>query len=794
MSFTVNTPIPTVSFNSPAAGSSFTGIYKVTAQGSVGNGSTAYIQYVCLKLDGGAISSGEIVNNAGRQWHSSWNSGNSCRWTANTGQSGDFAWNLDATGLSNGSHTLQIQIIDSTGKQSAPATVSFSVYNPPPTIQVLSPSQGSSVVAKFTIEVAIGSQNGNVIVGTTAQNASPESGYFYTTSSNAAGIPSGTTLWDAKSEKSFKWSVDATTWTPGPRTISFIVIDKTNQVVTAQLSVNVLSVKPTVSIVSPREGQSLKGKVAIRAIFTSMAAAGRSISYVGISEPTAKWTQGGEYAFSNLSNRYTDFSVTGRPSNFEATWNVDYSQVPVGSREIWVAVQDSNGDITEQKITVNIEKAVPVVQITSPNQGEVIPGVINLRVNASADAATTGKINRIAISNRDFTPQFTGSNTNCRVDSSYVCWSVNDVRQYSWTSKPQAFKDGPVTITVIAFDDSDNSAQASISFTVSAISPTVNIISPSASVISRTSFTLTASATPNASSAAEIVGVAISDRSATPQFPGTISSNRPVGIPPESQYWTVSNIKNLSWRIDPIAWSEGDRIINVFAIDSNGKFGQSSVILNLAPAATWKLRLEGLPVLGQSVPVSVAMSTSTAYRSGIPIVVRMQTAKTEFGPWQDLGELTLDSAGTATGNVLVEQELYVRINHERLDAVQSGTSEPLRIVYVPASGSTGKRDGKRNPDGSLPIVTCSAKNTAKLNEKVAITCSAKDVQNTAQPVSLMLQQKKGAPIRVGSPTLSATRITTTFTRNRAGTYILNLVGSGSGYVPWTSNNISITFK
>ena len=187
------------------------------------------------------------------------------------------------------------------------------------------------------------------------------------------------------------------------------------------------------------------------------------------------------------------------------------------------------------------------------------------------------------------------------------------------------------------------------------------------------------------------------------------------------------------------------------------------------------------------------MTTRIPILQSPKVLVRMQSGPTELGPWTDLGVLTLDQSGTATGNVLVTKELYVRVNHEQLDAVLPGASDALRIVYVPASNGIGKLHGKRNPDGSLPLVTCTAKNSAKLKEKVVINCSAKDVQIMSQPVKLMLQQKTGAPKLIRMVELGGTRISTTFTSALKGVFTLQLAGSGGSYVPWTSNNISIKF-
>ena len=700
--------------------------------------------------------------------------------------------------MANGSHTLEVLIIDTTGKQSTWATLGIIVNNPLPTISVSSPVNGQRVIGETVVTVDIASSLGSVFVGIDAPNASP-SRYAQEVQGNYATAPAGSRFWNAETARNFSWKIDTSSWQPGLRIIQVSVVDRAGQLVTTQLTINVQSAKPTIFISTPSDSQIVKGKFTFSALFTSPAEAGRSIRYLGISELNAVPQFNADSGYSDkLSGRYR---VTGIPrdssaSALRASWTVDFSKSVPGPYSVTIAAVDNRGDMTEQTIRFRIEKPVPVVQILSPAKDQTISGAISLKVNATGDPATTSKISFVAVSSTLFTPQFLGRSTySCQLDSKYVCLSVEDLKEYSWTSPIGSWKDGDYSLTVIAIDDSGNTGTQSVNFKVSSIAPAVAITSSPSSVITRSPFTLAVSAIPNVSSGAEIIAVAITDRAATPQFPGSIDGRQYVGIPSDSSLWRVANVKNPSWRIDPSNWNEGDRVINVFAVDSNGKLGQSSITFHLAPEPTWKIDVPTPPVLGKSVPVLVTMTTDTPRRSNPPVVIVLQTSNTSAGPWTDLGQITLDSSGTGSGNVLVSKDFYVRVSHPNLDAVQPGTSAAKRIVSVPdpTRPNTKTGTGKKNIDGSTPLVTCTVPPKAKSGGKLAIVCVARDVQDSSQPVSIIMQQSGSREKVVGSATIRGSKITGTVSIKAKGDITFMLRGEKNGFVPWTSSPFTVKY-
>jgi hypothetical protein len=700
--------------------------------------------------------------------------------------------------MANGTHNLDVLIIDTTGKQSEWSQSSFKVDNPLPVITLISPKAGQQVSAKTTVEISMSSPLGNVTVGINATSASP-TGYANSSSINVSGVPAETQFWSAGSAKTFSWLVDTSSWPVGQHTIIVSVVDRANQLVTAQVTIDVLSVKPSLMISTPAANQQVKGKFNVSAYAMSSSAAGRTISYVGISElyatPTFANTSGYSY---KMPSKYKEVAVPSGLTSMPLNWTIDYSKATPGIYSLSIAVEDSAGDVTEQTVTFTVAKAIPVVTIISPTRDQTLNGAINLKVSAMSDPATTAKIAYIAVSSTLFTPQFLGRSTySCQLDSRYSCLAVEDLKDYNWTSPAGSWKDGNYTITVIAIDDNGNTATQTVQFTVSVVAPTVSIASAGSTIISKSPFTLNVTALPNMGSGAEIVTLAINDKNATPQFAGTTSYKNIVGLPADAAIWQVANIKNPAWRINPTYWSEGDHVVNVFAIDSNGKIGQTSITFHVAPEAKWIIDLQGVPVLGQSVPVLVTMTTNAQRRMSPPVVVTLQTSSTSAGPWTDLGQITLDSSGTGSGRVLVTESLYVRVNHPDLDAVQPGTGEVKRIVNAPDpnrnSGSTGK--GELNPDGSQPLVTCTVQNTAKAGAKISFVCSAKDVQDTSQPVTIYQSSTSSKKKAIGSARISGTKVTGSFTVKSKGKYTFILQGASSGdYVAWSSNSFSVTYK
>ena len=780
--FSVSLPEPSISTSNSSSTEIQQGRVSLSGTGKVAPGSLATISELVVSVDGSQVAVSRFSSSS---------------------QEVNFNYSLDVRTVKSGVKRLEYYVLDSFGRRSSSVSTSINVNNPLPTISIISPTSGLEAFGKLEVEVSVGSAIGLWGVGINQAKAISADGRAGDSSNNRYQVPSNTQLWSLGGESRFSWTVDISNVTTGTQRLIVSVIDISGQVSTAEVSYVVQLPNPIVLVVSPIQNQVVKGKVEIRALVSTPIGSEKTLRFVGIAadngvdyQPAkAQFTAGRGYTY-NIPSKYVSSGISGSQTNFNASWTVDFSKSKPGNYLIEIAAEDSSGIITEKAIRFTVAKPLPVVKILSPVSDQTINGAISLKVNAVSDPATTSKISYIAVSSTLFTPQFLGRSTySCQLDSKYVCLSVEDLKDYSWTSPIAGWKDGDYTLTVIAVDESGNTGTQSVNFKVSSVAPTVTITSPSAGVISKSSFTVAASAIANTSSGAEIIAVAISDRSATPQFPGSLYGRQVVGLPSDAAIWQVANVKNPSWLLDPSDWSEGDRVINVFAIDSNGKLGQSSITVHVAPEPTWKIDVQGSPVLGKSVPVLVTMTTNIPRRSNPPVVIVLQTSSTSAGPWTDLGQITLDSSGTGSGNVLVSKDFYVRVNHPNLDAVQSGTSAAKRIVSVPDPSRPGGNigTGEPNEDGSIPRVICTVPPKAKSGAKLAFSCVAENVQDSSQGVSI-LQQTGSGNKKIGNATIRGSRITGSVTIKAKGNITFRLRGADGKYVPWTSSPFTVKYN
>src|SRR6185503_19925591 len=208
---------PTVSFVTPANGSSVGGTIAITASASDNVGVTS----VQFRLDGAAIG------------------------TALT--SAPYTVNVDTTQLSNGSHTFTAIASDASG-QSATASVTVTVFNDAtaPTVSFVTPANGSTVGGTIAI-TASASDN----VGVTSVQFRLD----------------GAAIGAALTSAPYTVSVDTTQLSNGSHTFTAIASDASGQSATASVTITVFNdaTAPTVSFVTPANGATVTGTVAVTA-------------------------------------------------------------------------------------------------------------------------------------------------------------------------------------------------------------------------------------------------------------------------------------------------------------------------------------------------------------------------------------------------------------------------------------------------------------------------------------------------------------------------------------------------
>ena len=320
---------------------------------------------------------------------------------------------------------------------------------------------------------------------------------------------------------SYRWRLDTSNFQPGTRTLTMTVTDSSGTIsnpVSTQIIIK--SLKPTIQILSPSMGSVVKGKVKVSFLANVAQEAGRSISYIGVSEEDAVATFSNGYSSwrSPFSTGYKAFSMGYGTSSGTFGFEINTQKYNKGLHTFRVAIQDSYGDIAEATVTADIQALKPSVQILSPNAGQTFEGVVTVKIQANPDpSAAGGEISYIGIDNKQLTPEFAGTEQNsgsAGFPSSYRTWEVNDLRNFTFTATPGSIKNGLIRLTVLVADDTRATATASIEFTVSTANPTAVITSPVAGTITPGIITVNAETKPNPVSCGRIVAIGSSDKNA----------------------------------------------------------------------------------------------------------------------------------------------------------------------------------------------------------------------------------------------------------------------------------------
>jgi hypothetical protein len=140
---------PTVSWSSPAAGTTVHGVFSLAGAAAPDPTGTAFIAKWCITVDGSPLSQDAASANI-----SGFANANSLYY-ANLDSSGCYSYNnatgslltgklgFDSTAWANGTHTFTVQVTDSNGKVSTVATTTVDVENPLPLIGEITLNQGA---------------------------------------------------------------------------------------------------------------------------------------------------------------------------------------------------------------------------------------------------------------------------------------------------------------------------------------------------------------------------------------------------------------------------------------------------------------------------------------------------------------------------------------------------------------------------------------------------------------------------------------------------------------------------
>ena len=663
-------------------------------------------------------------------------------------------------------------------------------------------TQPGVVAGSIKIDAIVNSTNGVEYVGISEANAQLDSSYQ--TPRTVDGLTAGFFYVQRDPGKNFSWKVDCTSCESGQKTYSIIVIDKAGQTSTASITFTIKSVKPQIQVISPSSGSTVKGKVTFLLQASATTEVGRTIKNVGISESGASSDVGNGYStyYAKIStSKYPSiFSLPSNTSTSPVKLTVSTSKMAKEQHKFWFAVEDSAGDITETSITLTIAQAQPTVVIASGSQSQTFAGPISFDLVVKPDPSSSDQIQYVGSSVPQLVPQFAGSEQGYGVGgfpSNYKVWKIQNLSTLSFSAPAGSIKNGSYTATFLVADESGASGTASISFTVQTLGPNVTFTSDTPQIVAPGTNTLSGSVTPNAQSGGSIAYIGINASGVKPMFTGSLTQPNIAGLPSGFAYWIVQDQRTPKWTVDTSSWKQGDNTISIIAIDSNGQFGQATTTINLAPSGTWTLSqpTDFVAVLGKSVPINVEMATNYPYRSQIPVTLTFQKSSNSTGPWTDIADLALDPNGKASGSVVVEGSMYIRVLHKQLDSVQPGFSQPLRIVPQadPSQRTTGT--GLRNKDGSIPKITCTPNPSAKIGTTVLIKCTPVDFQTPTQKINLyVLSGGKWKPLAVAK--YDGIFIQATAKYSTKSSYSFKVVGEmgSNNIVTWTSNTFTISWK
>lgn len=300
---------PTISFTSPANGSSLAGV--VTMSGTSSSSTT--ITAVQTSVDGQA-------------------------WTT---ASGTTTWSssLDTRGYADGAHTLYARATDSSGAAST-AALSVSFANAAPTVSISSPAAGSTVA-------------GAVTVAGSAADAAGLSRVDVQVDGGTWQQATGTTSWS--------WSWNSSGAANGTHTLTARATDTSGNTATTSATVNVSNsaadtAPPSVTISSPSSGATVSGTTTV----TGSASDNVSVTKIDVQVDGGTWqaasgTTSWSYALVTTSLSNGSHTVTARATDSAGNASTTSVSVNVSNTTTPTSAPNTQGSWTSPEgVTINV--------------------------------------------------------------------------------------------------------------------------------------------------------------------------------------------------------------------------------------------------------------------------------------------------------------------------------------------------------------------------------------------------------------------------------------------------------
>lgn len=325
VTFVVDNTEPTLALSDPTNGEYVWGTVTITAVAQ-DTGSGMDNNAVALSVDGGA-------------------------WSLMTaGGGGQYSYDLDTTGLSDGQHVLTVAAMDDAGNVVV-RMVTFVVDNTRPMVAVVAPSAEDFVEGMYTFAVSAVDNMG--LANVSAVITGPGGTYDVALGYNAA---SGY----------YEWTSDTRGWADGTYTIKPYATELSGRPYTSAGTVTftVDNTMPSLVIGAPMDGE-----VILLDTYTVTATADDMT--FGLSPGDVEWRVD--------ANPWADMNAGG--SGWSATWfTSDYAD---GVHTLSFRVTDAAGHVVVQTIRVTVDNTDPLVSLNTPSVGEYVEGVYTFSARAT---------------------------------------------------------------------------------------------------------------------------------------------------------------------------------------------------------------------------------------------------------------------------------------------------------------------------------------------------------------------------------------------------------------------------
>ena len=565
----------------------------IASPGAVSSTSSATVAVTGTSNDDGAVTQVTWANDRG---------GNG---TAN----GTNVWGVAAVALKPGANVITVTAHDGAGNKTSKSVTVSLTDGDSPTVVITAPVAGNT----------LSTSNATIPLGGTAADNMGVAQVTWSNNQGGGGVAAGTT----------SWTVAGVALKPGANVITVTAKDAAGNAATDVLTVTLTDgAAPEVSITTPTSGDTHTTAA------TSVTLGGTASDAFGIKE--VRWTN--DRGGSGLASGTT-------------SWSVAAVALQPGVNVITVAAIDASGNVSRDRVAINVDGRAPTVSIATPAANSVTKAeTVNLAGTSSDDRGVTQVT---WTNNRGGGGRATGT----------TAWSVANA----------PLQTGVNVFTVVAEDGSGNRTSATVSVTregpADVKAPVVRITGPSA----ESSFT-------TAVNSINLEGVASDDVAVTRV---TWASDRGTsGVARGEDRWTVGSLTLLA----------GVNVITVTAFDAAGNSSTDVARITLD---------RGLPTISLTSPTTATSYTTSSSNVALTGVASDNGGTISRVKWSTDKGLAGDAVGTtswaipaltvALGTTKVTVTAYDNSGNAAsvtLAIEYADTTKPTVKVYVPTTASS----------------------------------------------------------------------------------------------------------